>query len=324
MFCDRTGSGLSVLGLATALLITAACGEDKGDAAQGPGDGDDLDTEIDGGEEEPTGDKPPTSIDSGVGFIDASVGVVDPPASDDASTGVDVAPDGAVVTPLPPVTDVPLVPLPVDGTRLAACYSSTDCQGDDLVCVSPTGPLGAGFCMEDCSTDTDCPVVDGVQSTCSVEGECRFDCTGEGRGDGACPTNMVCRNLVPVGVRALPLYRCTYPLGAGAKSVPAYGQCDNAHGNGDCAGAATCRVPVAGIVTPPAGPGYCAPSCTTETVATDCAAPAGSTVEPVCDLGWCEFDCSGMGSVCPSGMDCRDVDQAPLISQFRCRFIAAN
>ncbi|MDB4987599.1 MAG: hypothetical protein JWN04_2777 [Myxococcaceae bacterium] len=212
----------------------------------------------------------------------------------------------------------PGVTLPTNGKSLSACYSDMDCTEDNLSCVHALGLLGAGYCYNKCETSADCQTLAGVSSTCSIENQCVFDCTGTGLGNGTCPPNMICRDIVP-GL-PVPIFRCEYPYGSGGKLTPEYGQCDQAHGSNDCKGDSFCYVPISGIVTPPSGPGYCAPGCS---AASDCSVPAGATATASCSrLGSCEMDCTDMGTTCPAGMQCVDVDNAPLISAMRCRYAA--
>jgi hypothetical protein len=314
----------SILGLRLTLLVGAAapfvlsgCSESKEDAP--------LADEADLGGETDEVDPPSSpSLDAMVPRADATV-IVPPDASDGAvelaDTGVAIPPvqtpgttDGGGIVLLPPLP--PGVMLPTDGNRLAACYADADCTGANLSCVHSLGLISSGYCYDKCSSSEECPQVDGSTTVCSIEGQCVFDCRGNGLGDGACPSSMVCRNIVP-GL-AVPIFRCEYPYGSGGKITPAFGQCDRSHGSNDCAGDLICHVPISGIVTPGIGPGYCAPTCSADP---DCQVPAGTTAAASCSLlGRCELDCSTDGASCPTGMQCVDADNAALITAKRCRY----
>ncbi|HEX5658924.1 MAG TPA: hypothetical protein VFX59_17135 [Polyangiales bacterium] len=258
----------------------------------------------------------------------------DPAGSIDAGTKPPIVPstDGGGKTDaseLPPVV-VPGAPaLPNDGSRLATCTVNADCT-NNLTCVSSLTTLSAGFCMDSCVLDSDCPLVEEVPSICSFT-QCRFDCAGSGSGDGTCPANMVCTNTA-AGLSLIPIYRCGYPEGTqvgepeapaptgGTGTVPPYEACDPSHGSADCLDGARCHVPTSTLSTlgSTGGPGYCAPDCAVET---DCQVPAGANTPALCRASACEFDCTAKGSICPAGMDCRDVDSSGLASRYRCRII---
>lgn len=314
--------GVRWLGSMTTVLVLSACGEDKGESADnGGGDGDEstdapeglLDAGGPRGDMDASPILPPAIVPEGGAVIESPDGAVTVVPEPDAAApnGPSSGGGGGLLPALPPG-----VTLPTDGNKLSACYSDEGCTGDNLSCVHALGLLGAGYCYDKCETSEQCPALEGVPSICSIESQCVFDCTGEGLGDGACPTNMVCRNIVP-GL-LVPIFRCEYPYGSGGKITPAYGQCNTAHGSNDCEGENACYVPISGIVTPPAGPGYCAPGCD---LAADCQVPAGATATPVCSaLGRCQMNCTEEGATCPTGMECVDVDQAPLFSAKRCRY----
>lgn len=309
---------LRVLGLVSAVSAAVACGDDeKKDGPTGA---------------LPEGDasvSTPTPTDSGRPNVSMDAG---PRNTMDATTVVPtndgaVAVDAAVASDAgttPGLVDdagkpiVPLVALPSDGTRLSACYDADDCKGDDLTCVASLGARGAGFCSDDCREDKDCTAVSGVPATCSSAGQCVFDCAGaDGKGGGACPANMVCRDVTDGNLLVDASYRCTYPVGAGSKSVAAGGKCERAHGNGDCASTLVCHLPSGGLVSSPEdGTGVCTPACK---LASDCQVPSGTTAAAVCDEGACEYDCSATNATCPTGSTCRDVDDVPVLSELRCR-----
>jgi hypothetical protein len=312
MSSRATLSVLRVAGLVAA-VFSAACGDD--DKSQGG---------------EPVGQLP--SGDAAVGMdgarasslMDAGRSALDAtltPPSHDGSLGADAAPADATLP--AELADaggpaVPLVPLPHDGAPLAVCYADADCKGDDLVCVGSLGVRGAGFCSDDCTEDKHCPAVAGVPASCSFEGACVLGCAGsDGKGGGSCPPNMVCRDVTEGNLLTQAKYQCTYPLGAGSKSVAANAKCELSHGDGDCAGLLVCHVPAGGLVSSPDdGTGYCAPACRQSA---DCQAPAGSTAAPLCERGACELDCDAIGASCPAGFSCRDVDDVPVLTQKRCR-----
>jgi hypothetical protein len=311
--------GVHFLGCIATVVVLSACGEDKGTGTGNGGEGD-------GSTESPDGlldaGGPRRNIDAGptvppVIVEDGGGAVIETPDG----AAIDIVPDGAA--PSDPGDGDGLLPalppgitLPTDGNKLSACYNEEGCTGDNLSCVHALGLLGAGYCYDKCETSEDCQPLEGIESICSIESQCVFDCTGDGLGGGDCPANMVCRNIVP-GL-AVPIFRCEYPYGSGGKITPAYGQCNTAHGSNDCEGDNACYVPISGIVTPPAGPGYCAPSCQS---ADECQVPAGATATATCSLlGRCQMNCSEEGATCPTGMECVDVDQAPLITAKRCRY----
>ena len=285
----------------TALLIGAGCGDDK---AQGTADAGDAGNSSQGdGDMETPADNP------------ADSGAPDQPEpTEDLDAGQEPAPADGSVPPAKDDAGAPLVSLPADGNRLSVCYQAADCNGDDLTCYIPDS-IGPGFCTEDCAIDKDCQALEGMAMTCSPEGQCRVDCTGKGKGDGKCPTHMECRD-VSVGIITTPSYRCTYPEGSGSRVSAKYERCDPTHDDGDCMDKLACFVP-SGFGTG-TGPGYCAPACTE---AKNCEAPAGANAAPACENGHCTLDCSGAGTTCPAGMNCRDIDESPLGETFRCRFI---
>lgn len=318
---------LPVLGFTASLLALGACSEDKGSATDDgePADepNDQPNDQRDAAGPTPDGGKPSTSMDAGL-RLDATV--VPTPTEDggalsDATRPVppvlagDASVEPTVDGGAPPVS---LQPLPDNGQKLSTCYGQADCKGDDLTCVGARGVFGAGFCSDDCAQDSDCPAIDGLAASCSLQGQCRISCAGEANdGEGPCPDNMECQNVVPVGVPALPVYECRYPVGAGSKKQKSFDKCDAGHGSGDCEGLLSCHVPF-GFGGAPIGPGYCTQGCES---ATDCAVPAGVVAVATCELGGCELDCSQPGGSCPAGMNCRDVDAAPIVNEFRCRFV---
>ena len=313
MSSRATLSVLQVAGLVAAVLA-AGCGDDdnlKGGEPGGQQPGADAGAGLDGA-------RPSVSMDAAtLSPLDASL---TPPSLDGSRSA-----DGALAdVTAPPVLDdagtpvVPLVPLPHDGAPLAVCYRDADCKGDDLVCVGPLGVRGAGFCNDDCVEDKDCPAVAGVPASCSFERQCVLGCAGsDGTGGGSCPANMVCRDITDGNLLTQAVYRCTYPLGAGSKSVAATGSCALSHGDGDCAGLLVCHVPAGGLISSPDdGTGSCTAACKQSA---DCQVPVGSTAAALCEGGACELDCAASGASCPAGYVCRDVDDVPLLSQMRCR-----
>ena len=304
---------LRVVGLAAAVLSPACGDDDKGQTTEPVGElpSGDAAVGVDSG-------RPSSSMDAGMqGALDATL---TPPSSDGS-----LVTDGALADAAAPVVlddagkpVVPLVPLPDDGAPLSVCYGDADCKGDDLVCVGSLGVRGAGFCNDDCVDDKDCPAVAGVPASCSFEGQCVLGCAGsDGKGGGSCPTNMVCRDITDGNLLTQAEYRCTYPLGAGKKSVAAAGTCELAHGDGDCAGLLVCHLPTGGLLSSPDdGTGSCTAACAQSA---DCQVPAGSTASALCERGACELDCAATGTTCPSGWSCRDVDDVPLLTQMRCR-----
>ncbi|MDB4974738.1 MAG: hypothetical protein JWN48_3079 [Myxococcaceae bacterium] len=303
------------IGLSTTLLCTSGCAHDGKNVPP--------EEEVDGS----VGGHPSgmSSLDAGFARMDSAIL---PPVTTDGGSFFEPLADAGPIAPDTTVTSgdggtrslLPALPpgvtLRTDGNSLSACYGEDDCMGDNLSCVHSLGLVGAGYCYSTCKSNDDCQPLEGVATLCSIEGQCVLDCTGGGLGDGPCPTNMVCRDIVP-GL-AVPIFRCEYPYGSGGKITPDYGQCDQGHGSNDCKDDLFCYVPISGIVTAPEGPGYCAPGCSD---ASDCTVPGGATAKAACSLlGRCEMDCNEKGSTCPAGMDCVDADNAPLITTRRCRY----
>ena len=210
-------------------------------------------------------------------------------------------------------------PLPSDGNRRSVCYSDKPCA-KNFFCAAPVGGMSyPGFCTDGCRTDANCPVLDGIAQVCSADGQCHVACGGaQSKGDGACPTNQVCRDVRGSVLEAASWY-CTYPDNSGSRASLIYGACSTAHGNADCAGDNFCHQAEASALmlpTPAGTAGYCTGACT---AAKDCAVPAGTTAVPLCTGARCEFDCAASGAnTCPATMNCRILSNNPLSSAFRC------
>ena len=200
------------------------------------------------------------------------------------------------------VDDAPV--LPSDGKALSLCSSDDDCNGDDLLCVA-FGNF-RGYCAEDCKVDEDCATINGIAPACDATGRCVIDCVGAGKGDGDCPTDMVCAEIM-TSLFTNSLYRCQY---SEPKNRAAYEPCDSLRADSDCKKGLSCSVfvgvPLLSDITLP----YCAASCAE---ATDCNAH-GSGATPVCDLtiplsteGLCALECTD-DKQCPGEMLCRNLD----------------
>ena len=194
--------------------------------------------------------------------------------------------------------------LPSDGNALSVCSSDDDCNGDDLLCAA-FGNF-RGYCAEDCKIDADCAKIDGITPACDATGRCVVDCVGAGKGDGACPNDMVCAEVM-TSLFSTSLYRCQYPE---PKNHVVFEPCDSLRADSDCEEGLTCSVfvglPLLSDITLP----YCAASCAE---ATDCNAQ-GSGATPVCDLsnplstkGLCALECTD-DKQCPGDMLCRTLD----------------
>jgi hypothetical protein len=315
----RTFQFNRLLAMGLCVSLACACGDDEKSKKEGTtdeADGGDGDGDGDAdGEQEPS-EPSDNSPDGGNDVPNENKPEADAGAEDEKDAATDhVEPDAGG----PEKTPGTLLNLPHNGEKISVCYGPDDCNGDDLTCYAAFG-TAPGVCTEDCKEDADCAPIGGLAATCSSDGQCRVDCTGAGKGDGACPANMECGDVSNrfAGASLTPSYRCVYPADAGSNSVKLYGKCDRSHGAGDCQGALSCHTPSAPFTTP-SGAGYCTESCEKET---ECQVPAGTTSVPLCtEGGACEFDCSGGGATCPQGMNCRDVDNNPITETFRCRFI---
>ncbi len=304
----RTFGTHSLLALCFSALLSNGCGDDakkKGvHESQDPAKGDDAGENDDAGSKTDAAaeddDEKPRPMDP----VDA--GVNPGPNAEQGSSGT-------------------LLTLPNDGKHLSICYGHADCTGEGLECYGAFR-MAPGFCSALCEADDDCSPIAGLKAGCGPDGQCRVDCSGaDDKGDGACPSNMVCRDffdLAVVGGGApsepglITMWRCGYPVDGGSNRVAAYQRCDLSHGHGDCKGDLLCHAPSSRLGRP-ANPGYCSERCAD---ASDCAAPSGTTAAPVCQAGACELDCAAAGATCPSGMNCRQVGASSQVH--RCRFIA--
>jgi len=282
----------------------------------------------------------PQSLDASRPGLDAAV---QPPslahdagqtlASDALANQEPVAEAGTVVPPTPTDGSVSALstPLPSDGDRGSVCYADHPCD-KDLFCYAPTGGgiVYPGICTDGCRTNANCPAVGGIPQVCAPNGQCYIDCAGpENKGSGACPSNEICRDTRASQFVAS-AWRCTYPDGAGSRGSLPYGACSTQHGSGDCTVPNVCYVPTAAIMLPGRGQlptgapsssaGYCTSECAT---AMDCPISPGTTAVPVCNRGRCELDCGAAGAnTCPDKMNCRDIDENPLATTFRCIFLS--
>jgi len=219
------------------------------------------------------------------------------------SAGMDPDEDAA----MDPMDPMDPVALPSDGEQLAVCFDTDACNGDDLVCVQFDSYQG--YCADDCSEDSDCPDIEGIEGTCDNNDRCVIDCVGDGEGDGECPASMECV-LVTQAPLGDPPYRCQDPE---AKSGDVYDRCDADRGDADCKEDLSCEI-FPGPTD--ARDSICAAGCMEDDDCDD----LGSDATPVCDLaplspleGICGLDCAE-DDECPDGLTCLQV--APF--SYRC------
>ncbi|HKU44334.1 MAG TPA: hypothetical protein VJR89_39515 [Polyangiales bacterium] len=212
-----------------------------------------------------------------------------------------------------------------DGSKLAACFSDADCK-NDLICygqITDSMMATAGFCTAACNVDPRedpfapgnlCEDIEKLKASCSPEGECRVDCTGSGKGDGPCPSGMVCRDTDPSDMRVA--LRCAYPIGMGRGAKQSWEECSPTHGDADCSAPNVC-VPFGNGAN---RRGFCSAPCTMDG---ECKAPNGVNARPLCapQLEACSLDCTD-GATCPAGMQCVDTTGGDTPAM-RCRFVPA-
>lgn len=308
----RTFNLHSLVALGLCALLVSGCGDDEKQSGPVDGSVDPATGAGDGGSKDADGPEAPPDQ----GSLDGGDGDAHPTPQPDGGT-----------------TEKPmsgtLLDLPYSGELLSLCYQNADCKGAGLGCYAAFGTV-AGFCSAKCEKDGDCKPIGGVVATCSPEGLCRVDCSGkDDNGDGACPTNMRCRDVfdpsvVVAGEESEPglisIWRCGYPVHAGSNRVELYQECDLDHGSGDCKGELLCHAPSSALGSP-ANPGYCAQACESQA---QCTVPSGATSVAVCTEGACELDCAAAGATCPSGMNCRQVGGPISEVRHRCRFVAGK
>jgi hypothetical protein len=190
--------------------------------------------------------------------------------------------------------------LPDDGNELSTCAKTADCNGDDLVCAV-FGTFG-GYCAQDCTEQTDCEAIGGIDQICDNNDRCVTDCSEEGS-DGDCPENMECAEITTSPISD-PIFRCQYPE---PKNNKIYEACDFDRGDADCKGDLICNM-FPGLTDPRVA--ICAAGCMEASECDD----LGSDATPICDPaplspfdGICALECEA-DEDCPADMACADVD----------------
>ncbi|MDH5675987.1 MAG: hypothetical protein OEZ06_27945 [Myxococcales bacterium] len=228
----------------------------------------------------------------------------------DSDAGSDTAPGATDGGGQATDTTAPATGAPQDGTQLAFCEASADCN-DGLSCYT-----FGNYCSAECSVDEDCAAL-GASYTCYVlagpggggfpgggpgggttTGVCRAECSGAD--DTSCADLMECAN---VGFGGTESWRCVYTeaaapqpdpgTGGGGGGAAAFEQCSTSD---DCASGLSCNAFGGGV-------GYCTQACAADDECTE--QPSNGSVTPNCGFaGTCSLNCADATDGCPGGMEC--------------------